>query len=488
MKPFNELLTEYMQRTGINDSEMARTLGVQRQTIFRWKEGLVGKPRYRDDVLKMATRLRLTDAERDEFLLAAGFAPEAPLPAIVAPPALVNLPETSIAVAPAPPELIIESALTIPATRRALPRPIFIAMALLAIVAAIGAAFVILLPRDDATLPIAAPGETLVIVSAFGGAPTTPALDIRQPQSLNLAERIQSALEREIVAARLEHVRVAVWRDELRDVNAVQAVHKRANARIVIGGAFENGILNATIAFAPAASRADDLALDALVTAPEIVRMKIAIAASEEMQTLTLLAISQAHLARGDFGLARATLHRAPMDADALNFQLGYIYQISKPPDLPQATEFYGKVISATQDIPEAYLNRGVASVRQNKPEWQTDFTRVLVLKPEDVGAHLALCWAYALDKKPDAALPHCDAAVRANPNGRAHEARGIVYAELGKLPDAATDLQIFVDWLAQQPEILRARYGTSRAEWVQMLKAGKNPIDDVVLERLRRE
>ncbi len=487
MKSFNELLTEYMQRTGINDSEMARTLGVQRQTIFRWKEGLVGKPRYRDDILKMATRLRLTDAERDEFLLAAGFAPEAP-PAIVAPPALVNPAETTVTIPPAPPELIVESALTIPTTRRATPRPIFIAMALLAVLIAIGAAFVILLPRDDTTFPIAAPGETLIIVSAFGGAPPTPALDIRQPQSLNLAGRIQSALEREIVAARLERVRVAMWRDELRDAGAVESALRRANARVVIGGTFENGTLNATMAFAPTASRADDLALDALVAAPGIARVKIAIASSEEMQTLTLLAISQAHLERGDFGLARATLNRAPIDADALDFQRGYIYQISKPPDLPQAIGFYGKVISATQDLPEAYLNRGVAYVRENQTEWKTDFARVLALKPEDAGAQLALCWAYALAKKPDAALPYCDAAVRANPTGRAREARGIVYAELGKLPDAAGDLQSFVEWLARQPEILRARYGASRAEWVQMLKAGKNPIDDAVLERLRRE
>lgn len=73
---FGQLLAEYMSRSGISDSELARSIGVRRQTIFRWKEGLVERPRSRDDVLQCAKKLRLTDDERDHLLLAAGFAPE----------------------------------------------------------------------------------------------------------------------------------------------------------------------------------------------------------------------------------------------------------------------------------------------------------------------------------------------------------------------------------------------------------------------------
>ena len=76
MQTFGELLTEYMRRTGISDSELARSIGVQRQTIFRWKEGSVARPRIREDVLHCATRLRLSPEERDLLLLAAGFPPE----------------------------------------------------------------------------------------------------------------------------------------------------------------------------------------------------------------------------------------------------------------------------------------------------------------------------------------------------------------------------------------------------------------------------
>lgn len=73
---FGQLLAEYMSRSGISDSELARSIGVRRQTIFRWKEGLVERPRAREDVLQCAKKLRLSDEERDRLLLTAGFAPE----------------------------------------------------------------------------------------------------------------------------------------------------------------------------------------------------------------------------------------------------------------------------------------------------------------------------------------------------------------------------------------------------------------------------
>ncbi|MEM7533032.1 MAG: hypothetical protein AAF639_12705 [Chloroflexota bacterium] len=78
MVTFAELITEYTQRAGISDSELARSIGVRRQTIFRWKEGLVQRPRNKDDVLACAKKLRLTPEERDTLLIAAGFPPMEP--------------------------------------------------------------------------------------------------------------------------------------------------------------------------------------------------------------------------------------------------------------------------------------------------------------------------------------------------------------------------------------------------------------------------
>ena len=76
MPTFAELLRKYIERSGITDAELARSIGVRRQTIFRWKEGIVARPRHRDDVINLSKRLRLTDEERDELLIVAGFAPE----------------------------------------------------------------------------------------------------------------------------------------------------------------------------------------------------------------------------------------------------------------------------------------------------------------------------------------------------------------------------------------------------------------------------
>jgi transcriptional regulator with XRE-family HTH domain len=80
MRTFSELLREYTARTGISDAELARGLGVRRQTVFRWKEGLVARPRDVADVLRCAAKLRLTPQERDELLMAAGFPPEVTSP------------------------------------------------------------------------------------------------------------------------------------------------------------------------------------------------------------------------------------------------------------------------------------------------------------------------------------------------------------------------------------------------------------------------
>ncbi|MFZ1596393.1 MAG: hypothetical protein WAW26_11090, partial [Anaerolineae bacterium] len=99
MTTFAELLTQYMVRTGVSDSEMARAIGVRRQTIFRWKEGLSERPRQRDDVLAGAAKLRLSPEETDALLLAAGFAPIAALPvaSLTAPAAPANLQPSPLA-------------------------------------------------------------------------------------------------------------------------------------------------------------------------------------------------------------------------------------------------------------------------------------------------------------------------------------------------------------------------------------------------------
>ena len=76
MKTFAELLTTFIRQAGITDSELARSVGVSRQTIFRWREGLTERPNKREDVTAIADKLRLTPEERNELLMGGGFRPE----------------------------------------------------------------------------------------------------------------------------------------------------------------------------------------------------------------------------------------------------------------------------------------------------------------------------------------------------------------------------------------------------------------------------
>ena len=76
MKTFAELLTTFIRQAGITDSELARSIGVSRQTIFRWREGLTERPNKREDVTAIADKLRLTPEEKNELFLAGGFRPD----------------------------------------------------------------------------------------------------------------------------------------------------------------------------------------------------------------------------------------------------------------------------------------------------------------------------------------------------------------------------------------------------------------------------
>jgi len=157
--------------------------------------------------------------------------------------------------------------------------------------------------------------------------------------------------------------------------------------------------------------------------------------------------------------------------------------------DLERAIEDFNQAIDLAPDAPGGYLNRGLAYVRAGEHErWLEDFERVLALVPNHQGAYNAVCWAYALDQQPELALPYCDQAVALDPTGYSRDSRGVVYAELGRLEDAAEDFEAFLDWLDGQPESVYRRHGPTRQAWIQALKTGKNPIDQETLGQLRLE
>jgi tetratricopeptide (TPR) repeat protein/transcriptional regulator with XRE-family HTH domain len=588
MRTFAELLREYTTRTGISDAELARGLGVRRQTVFRWKEGLVARPRDVQDVLRCAAKLRLTPQERDELLIAAGFPPEGPAPQSVLagrgatteekPTAGVelSLAHVPIPARPVGPEQAGLAGGLVPGIRpvtvlRPLPQAAitgighrtraFWLVAVVLLLAIAGALFLVLTRRPDTRYPVAGQGETLIVVGQFvnyaGG-----------QQGYNVAGRVQEALKREVDAARLANARVVVWPETIPDAAAGQAVAGRARAGLVIWGEYDSGRVLAH--FTAAGVTADDRRLEMLTASPAELSATINSALPEEVRYLALLTVGQVYMERDDYGRARATLTQAlarpPADPAAratLFATLGYVYQTGQPADLDQAIDLYsqalalkpetvslynnrgiaylrrgqpgdieraitdlnayvaalpdnvvayvnrgaayfqlgsaenlahavddfGRAIALKPDAPEAYFNRGLAYLRLDEPsKWQADLTRVLALKPDHAGAYNAFCWAYALERQPEIALPYCERALSLDPTGPARDSRGIVYAELRQFAKAVDDLQAYLDALRRQDSRLYAQYAPRREAWIAALRAGWDPFDQKTLDELRQE
>ncbi len=555
MRTFAELLKEYTTRTGISDAELARTLGVRRQTVFRWKEGLVARPRDVEDVLRCAARLRLTPQERDDLLIAAGFPPEGA--ATGSGDSKSQQPSQSLPTEAEQQSAQADFAKVAAVSNR---RTIAAIAAFLITLAAI--LFLALRARErDDRYPIAAQGETLIVVGQFvnyaGG-----------QQGYNVAGRVVEALEREVDAARLAETRVAAWPDPIGDEAAARAVAGRSRAALVIWGEYDSGRVLAH--FTSVGAGLNERRVEVLTASPAELSATVNSALPEEVRYLALLTVGQLYIERGDTGRARATLTQAlarpPADPAAqatLYATLGYVYHVGAPADLDRAIDLYSqglalapqtvsllnnrglaylrrgqpgdaeraiadltayvtalpdntvayvnrgtayyqlggaenlaravddfsRAIALKPAASEAYFNRGLAYTRLDEPKkWRADFERVLASQPDHAGVYSALCWGDALDRRPEQALPYCERAVALDPTGPGRDSRGIVYAELGRYPDAIADLEAYLNALRQQDSNLYAQYAPKREAWLAALRAGRNPFDQAMLEQLRQE
>jgi len=93
------------------------------------------------------------------------------------------------------------------------------------------------------------------------------------------------------------------------------------------------------------------------------------------------------------------------------------------------------------------------------------------------------LCWDFAITNRAQDALPFCDEAVKQDASANILDSRGVVFAMLGRYPEAQNDLEAALN-LEDFRDDLRAQ----RQEWVTMLKSGKNSITPGVLEQERNE
>lgn len=396
MRSFSDLLRIYAERTGTSDAELARAVGVRRQTIFRWKEGSVARPRSRDDVLAVSHKLRLSPAERDELLMAAGFPPEGEV--IPAPPPEVEDPTST------PPVLRAQLPTAFPTgdetddsdatprrpapsggpTRRQIIGLGISGLLLLALLAALS-------QTRRTPLPMAAPGETLVVVGQFsnftGG-----------EIGFNVAGRIADPLRQEIEAAGLAGVRVAAWPDPIRSEAEAQAILARSAAWMVIWGEYDSGRVLAR--FAQSEATAPLPAIESLVASPDELFATVNSELPQEVRYLALLTLGAYYAGRDAYDQARAVLLRAyaapPQERDAqttLLFRLGLVHQLGSRPDLDAAIDFYGQLLEAAPDHLPARYNRGLAFLSRSQPgDWERaleDFDGTIQRSPGFLSARI---------------------------------------------------------------------------------------------------
>lgn len=511
MTTFAELLTRYMTRTGVSDAELARAIGVRRQTIFRWKEGLSERPRRREDVLAAAAKLRLSTEETDTFLLAAGFAPIAalPVPSLTAPAAAANLPSSSPAAAPAPVEppaaaapaaLLVQTAAAPPA---ATPRPVLIPRVALALSALLILALAgVLVQRSQPgsrAFPTPRPGQMLILLASR--------VDSTRPAAGAQASlQVQAGLQRELHAARQgAATELAEWPATAPDLAAAADARTRSRASLVLwrGDSFsdaETGFpddlqpVDYVILTADATPTAS--LLDSLLAAPASLSFPIHAGRPNEVRSLALLTLGLLSSQQDAWDQASSAFNQAaaqtPSDQEAtatLAFLSGYVNQRSRPADVSAAITFYSQTLALTPASGAALLNRGLAYVRLDRPaQWQADFSALLAQQPDDPRGLTALCWAFALDNQPDLALPYCDRAVQTRAAPLAFDGRALARASQGNWPGTAEDLQAFLTWLTKQTFAGRQALETTHRAWLAAAQAGQNPFDDATRARLRQE
>ena len=413
MKTFAELLTEYMERTGIGDAELARRIRVSRPTLLRWKEGVTTRPRYREDVLRCAEILRLTAEETDGLLLACGYPPENEpateendqaaggeeqdnLPAPVQPGRLVLAPASAGGLAVVGPPLYSRLGVR----RTGIPRPILVmALAGIGVVAAAVAVAAYNLLGNGVNYPVAAPGEDLVVIAPFvnytaGG------------QGFNVAGRLQEAIDGEVLEAGLTGVRSARWPEVIEDAEAARQASDHSGASLVVWGEYDSGRVLARFTAPAGGANGLERRLIDISASPADLTASINIALVGEVSYVALLTLGQIYLERGEYDQAKTILLRAldsapPGDRSLTNirFLLGQAYLAGDLVDYDEAIWLFNLVLAAEPTSVTALNGRGLAYLGRGRAGDTTraiaDLTNARSIDSQRAATELNLAVAY---------------------------------------------------------------------------------------------
>lgn len=291
METFSELLNLFVKRTGISDTELARAVGISRQTIFRWREGMTSRPSSREDVVAIANKLRLTPEEADSLLLSAGFRPEKPK-ADAKEAATPLSPGNIMPAAAIQPSVPDEGKTTAVTTRhsffgRRLLLPLAAAAILVTVIAAAngfgwfrnnsGTAANQTSAIQTAGIKPAALGEVLILVAPVSNS----------AGGLTFARQLTDSLSREASANRLTNFRAEVLPDIISDTARAAAILNDKKAGIIIFGKEDNDSFLIGLTPSP-------------VKTPLEVQMNKSDITNEQIRTLALITLGADSLNRGE--------------------------------------------------------------------------------------------------------------------------------------------------------------------------------------------
>ena len=486
MRTFAELLSEYIERAGISDSELARSIGVRRQTLFRWKDGQIQRPRYRDDVLRCARRLRLTPEERDLLLSAAGFSPETPPLSVPE-----QQPERESEDAPAddtarenPQEAV--APVTVAPSRR--PWVIGFVGGLVIIVGI--ALSTALFSNGDGETPVAKVVSTSTPTPQPTSPVPTPTAVIETPipvvvtpepeteedvvviarfvnyiggeTGFNVAGRIKTALEEEIKAEFIPSIKIKILVEDIRDEAEAQEVARRTNASIVIWGEYDSGRAQARFTVPALQGSMEESQVERPVVNASDLTATINTELPHDVRLLALLIFAQLYEGGEDSKEARDALDEAlttlPEESDTvatIYFRLGYLYQVREPPNLSAADKYYTLAILYNPDSPSPYYNRALAYYEMGERFYKdalADILRVHEYEPYDPEKNRSVCWLMTATHQAESAIPYCDAAVEGGVEG-AHFDRGTMYLQLEGTVAMTKAIADFNESLLQDPD-----------------------------------
>ena len=434
MPTFAELLTEYAARTGIGDAELARRIQVSRLTLVRWKEGVTERPRYREDVLRCAEILRLTDEERDVLLVAAGFAPES-VPPVAEPPAPLETED-------APPEVAQEAQ----PPRRRRRWVIRLGIPAIVLVIAIVGGLAALNLMDTTTYPELADGESLIALAPFVNYTAGQ-------QGYNIRGRLKDAIDSEIHEAGLTGVRTMDWPEEIEDEEAAEAAGLRSAATVVIWGEYDSGRVIARFTIPRSGEEMREDQVVDIVSSPVGLPVTINADLTAEVRHVALITLGQLYLEQAEFDLAKTVLIQAstrpPADPEALanlRFLMGRAYRGGELADFDEAIWLFTQTLSIRPNSAEAYINRGLSYLdrgRPGDPELAiADLNRALAIDFENADAYRGRADAYLARNAPGdgrRAILDLDEALQLEPrSARAYAARAGAYLAR----DAENDLE----------------------------------------------